>query len=205
MRIGAAITNGSVARLACKPCELRGEHGLQATRARRRNRGLTLIEILMVVIILGISSAIVIPQISSRNDLKAASAARAIVADILYAQNQAIVTQANQYMKFNTVGQTYKVCTGYSPEVVATNPQTLMPFVKTFSTAAGTSATKDMRIGSAVFDGEATLGFDPLGAPLCVKSDGSYTAMISGSVVVQAGTFSMTITISPYTGELTVN
>src|SRR5207247_7752498 len=116
-----------------------------------------------VVIILGISSAIVIPQISSRNDLKAASAARAIVADILYAQNQAIVTQANQYIKFNVSAQTYKVCTGYTPEVVATNPQTLMSYVKTFG-SAGSGATKDMKIASAVFDGEATLGFDPLGA-----------------------------------------
>jgi len=65
-------------------------------------RAFTLVEILMVVVILAITSAIIIPQISSRDDLKVASAARVVMADLIWAQNRAISTQQKQYVFFGT-------------------------------------------------------------------------------------------------------
>jgi len=156
----------------------------------------------MVVVILGMASAIVIPQINSRNDLKSASAARLVMADIMYAQNQAIVTQTRQYIKFDTAGKQYKLCSGFSPEVVITNPVTQGSYVQKFGSAS-TTYTKEMNLVSANFDGNAALAFDALGAPLAVASDGTAAALVSGSVVVGAGQNSMTITVAPYTGELT--
>ena len=56
-------------------------------------RAFTLIEILTVVIILGISAAIIIPNVSNRDDMRAAGAARMVMADLIFAQNRAIATQ----------------------------------------------------------------------------------------------------------------
>src|SRR5690554_2963790 len=73
----------------------------------RLRSAFTLVEILVVLVILGIASAIVIPQISSRDDLRAAAAARIIVADLVYAQNRAIATNVNQCIRFDADGQQY--------------------------------------------------------------------------------------------------
>ena len=180
------------------PTPSRGDRNVHTNR----RSAFTLIEILMVVVILGMASAIVIPQINSRNDLKSASAARLVMADIMYAQNQAIVTQTRQYIKFDTAGKQYKLCSGFSPEVVITNPVTQGSYVQKFGSAS-TTYTKEMNLVSANFDGNAALAFDALGAPLAVASDGTAAALVSGSVVVGAGQNSMTITVAPYTGELT--
>ena len=45
-------------------------------KTRQVCAGFTLVEILVVVIILGIASAVIVPQIGNSNDLKAAAAAR---------------------------------------------------------------------------------------------------------------------------------
>jgi len=175
---------------------------LEKTRVGNPCHGFTLIEILMVVIILGFCAAIVVPQISSRNDLKAASAARLVMADLLYAQNQAIVSQTRQYVKFDVANKQYKLCSSFSPEIVMINPETQGSYVQKFGTAA-TGAIAQMNLNSASFDGQTTLAFDALGAPQSVASDGTAQAMVSGSIVVGAGNNSVTVTIAPYTGELT--
>src|SRR5829696_352345 len=92
----------------------------RAGRARRLNtanlrfacgfpRAFTLVEILVVVIILGIAGAIIVPSIGSRDDMKAAAAARVIMADLIYAQNLAITSQGNRYINFDTVNQQYSL------------------------------------------------------------------------------------------------
>src|ERR1041384_5959019 len=74
-------------------------------------KGFTLIEILVVVIILGIAGAIVIPQRSKRDDLRAGGGAGGVImADLIYAQNLSITKQSNTYVSFSTTSQTYSVC-----------------------------------------------------------------------------------------------
>src|SRR3954469_3129971 len=69
----------------------------------------TLVEILVVVIILGIAGAIIVPSIGSRDDLKAAAAARVIMADLIYTQKLDITRPGNTFMPFDVVNQQYSV------------------------------------------------------------------------------------------------
>jgi prepilin-type N-terminal cleavage/methylation domain-containing protein len=175
------------------------------TVSRSRLSGFTLVEILMVVIILGICSAIIIPGMNSRDDLKVAGASRALMADLMYAQNQAIYTQTRYYVFFNTDQQKYTIATGAAwPPAAVTHPLSKDPFVVLYGTAS--TNMKEVALVSADFGaGKTILGFDPLGAPLTVAGDGTATTMTSGSIVLRAGTFPLTVSVEPYTGELTVH
>ena len=86
--------------------------------------------------ILGMASAIIVPQISQRDDLKVTSAARELMADIIYAQNRAIVTQTRQFVKFDTTNKQYKLLSSTSPETVLTHPVTKNPYIITFGSAS---------------------------------------------------------------------
>src|SRR5690349_20972120 len=103
---------------------------------KRRVRGFTLAEILCVVVILGIASAVVVPNLGTRNDQIVTAGARVIMADLMYAQNQAIVTQSMQYVKFDTTNQQYSLTStapNVTPVVYVLNPTTQANYITAFS------------------------------------------------------------------------
>jgi type II secretory pathway pseudopilin PulG len=157
----------------------------------------------MVVVILGIASAVILPQMSSRDDQRVASAARTLMADLLYAQNRSIAYQTRNYVQFNTATNTWQVMvdSGGSPGSVITHPITGLPYTNT----VGTGALAKVAINSASFDGNTTISFDAMGVPSSWSVAGGNVAMVSGSVVFQAGTNKMTVSISPYSGEITTH
>lgn len=59
----------------------------------RSRRGYTLIEVLIVVVVIGIASAVVVPGLIRASTLGIQAAARTAIADVLYAQNEAVVQQ----------------------------------------------------------------------------------------------------------------
>ena len=65
---------------------------------QRKSRAFTLAEILVVIVILGICSAVIVPKLGSHDDLTLSAAARTLTADLMYAQNlsisQSSVTEA---------------------------------------------------------------------------------------------------------------
>jgi type II secretion system protein H len=83
---------------------------LRARRVRG-GAGFTLVEILAVIVILGIASAIVIPQIGTRDDMRVKAAARTLIADLIYAQNLAISTGQVVYVRFDVAGNQYSMLT----------------------------------------------------------------------------------------------
>lgn len=185
-------------------------------RDRARGRGFTLAEILAVVVILGIASAIIIPQIGTRDDMRAKAAARNLVADLIYAQNLAISTGQVVYVRFDVANNRYSLLTNplsTKPKFgdPIEHPITQTDYVTQFgATARGWEAVS---IQSAVMNGidmnfrpEFTVGFDEIGSPhvwcydLNQKND-----LNDGTVVVKAGPFTNTITISAATGEILVN
>jgi prepilin-type N-terminal cleavage/methylation domain-containing protein len=169
-------------------------------------RAFTLIEVLTVVTILAIASAIIIPQMGSRDDLKAAAGARVIMADLIWAQNRAISTQQRQYVVFNGQSYTLKYWDSTtSSRLDSSNPITHNTYTTSFGTA--NTPLADVSIsGTPTFDGKAGLCFDETGTPY--GFDGTNepaTAMVStGSIQVSCGAITLTISIEGYTGEASV-
>lgn len=74
-----------------------------------RRRAYTLVEVLLVVTILGIVSATVIPSMLTAGEMGVQAAARVIVADLLYAQNEAIAQQAPHKVVFDVANNSYQL------------------------------------------------------------------------------------------------
>jgi hypothetical protein len=160
----------------------------------------------MVVVILGIAGAIIIPQMGSRDDLKAAAAARVIMADLIYAQNLAITKQANYFVEFSLITQRYTVMD--AAKVSVDHPVNHVPFIQKFSTG-GSHGLTSCKLDSAAFTGTSAgaklfIGFDELGTPLAWSGTGSPETLVSGNTVVQCGQFKLRVDIEPYTGQISV-
>ena len=180
---------------------------MSRARTMSRGHGFTLIEILCVLVIIGIASGIIIPQMSSRNDLKAAAAARVMMADLVYAQNRAITLQQTTLVTFDINARKYGV---YKSDLAAlTHPVNKTSYVQQFG-LGGTTGLTECTLVSANITGlsnavRSTLAFDDLGAPLAYNTaDGTSENIRSGAVVVQCGAHQLQLTIEPYTGQITV-
>jgi prepilin-type N-terminal cleavage/methylation domain-containing protein len=191
-----------------------------AAAARRYARGgrggFTLTEILAVVVILGIASAIIIPQIGTRDDMRVKAASRTLIADLIYAQNLAISTGQVVYVRFDVADNKYSLLTNPANSKADKGDLVMHPisqagYVTQFG--AGARGWEVVKIDSAVMNGidinfrpEFTVGFDEIGSPhvWCYDLD-QRNDLNDGTIVLKAGQFTNTITISPATGEILVN
>jgi len=182
--------------------------------------GFTLIEILAVVVILGIASAIIIPQIGSRDDMKTAAAARVIVADLIYAQNLAISNGTPVYVRFDKANNQYTMLTNplstktnYGDFV--TNPVTQQNYLQKFgdTSAKTVDPWENVTIDTVALNGtdpsyqnQFTIGFDEVGSPYVWNySVDLRNDLADGSkIVIKSGLISTTINIAAATGEITV-
>lgn len=176
---------------------------------RRTRRGFTLAEILVVVVILGIASALIVPQMGTRDDLKVAAAARLVMADLIYAQNRAITMQTMHYVRFDVTAtpRAYTLVTALPP--VTSGDYVTHPINKTRYTvtlgAGGTPGLQDVTLISANFDSKTTIAFDALGTPYACDATGATAVPLTdGRITLTSGSISMTITVQAYTGEISV-
>jgi prepilin-type N-terminal cleavage/methylation domain-containing protein len=165
-----------------------------------RGRGFTLIEILCVVVIIGLAAGIIIPQISTRDDLRCASAARQLMGDLLYAQSRSIALGKMHYVQFDKAAGTYRVLDNMSPANVINNPLSQ----QAYTVSIGTGALTNVSINTAAFDGNPTVGFDAMGVPYTWDATNGAIALTSGSVIFKAGKNQKTVTVSPYSGQIKV-
>src|SRR5689334_20336374 len=127
--------------------------GARTTWRAAPRAAFTLVEILCVVVIIGIAAAIVVPSIGSRDDLRAASMARVVMADLIYAQNRAVSMQKVQYVRFNTTTQLYEVLDSIGPDVLVTHPVEMKPFQVKLSNGR-TDDLRYVKLDTVSFDGK---------------------------------------------------
>ena len=159
-------------------------------------RAYTLVEILIVVTILGIAGALVIPSMGSTDVLRVQAAVRTIVADINYAQSDALARQEGRALMFDPAGNAYKLVEVHGPILDPVND--LMYEVK-FSVGSRFGNTK---IESAAFDGDGVLVFDELGGPV-TEPDGTQPSA-GGKIAVSGSGSLFDVDVEAYTGRVTV-
>lgn len=154
-------------------------------------RAFTLIEVLSVVVILGIAGAVVVPQMLSRGNLQIQAASRIIIADLLYAQNEAITHQSVRRVVFDTAANSYKLTDGNGNVLaVSWKNGSAANYVVNFSADSRFDAVK---LKTASFGGTQTIEFDPLGAP----NNGGTVDLVTGSTTYR-------ISVAAFTGRVTV-
>lgn len=185
-----------------------------ARRPSRRpegaRRAFTLIEMLIVIVMLGIASALVIPAMGSVGYLRVHGALRTIVADITFAQSDAIAFQQPRAVVFDLTARTYNLVQVTGTSIDLTNNTMYDPgkatgrYVIDFKSenfgGAQVTAASFGSTGTGVTD--TTLIFDELGTP--VVSPGSNTPSNGGTIVVTAPDNSYSIVVEAYTGRVTV-
>ena len=164
-------------------------HGNIKRCGESRRRGFTLVEVLIVLVIIGIAAGIVVPHMLETGTLRAQAAARAIIADILFAQNEAIAMQTTRRVVFDLDANQYSLTDAGGTALPAPS-------------RSGGLYTVDFRndrrfqgveLSAANFDDEPVLEFDALGAPAS-----------GGQVEVTAGDTRYRITVATFTGRVTI-
>ncbi|QNN24597.1 prepilin-type N-terminal cleavage/methylation domain-containing protein [Planctomycetales bacterium ZRK34] len=153
-----------------------------------RAEGFTLVEILVVVIILGIAASVVVPQMLDAGTLSIQAASRMIIADILFAQNEAIGRQATRKVVFDVPNNAYRLTDGN--DVTLTVNWKSGNYSVDFDTD---NRFAGVQLKAVDFEGGNSVTFDELGAP----SSG-------GTVDLSASGTSYRVTVTPFTGRVTV-
>ncbi|MDP8253396.1 MAG: prepilin-type N-terminal cleavage/methylation domain-containing protein [Candidatus Kaelpia aquatica] len=163
----------------------------------RRNKGFTLIELIMLISILGFVVLISVPNIDSYLDARIYSCAQKISSDIRYTQYLSIAEHRRYGVEFNVSAnyyQVYEVDTG----TLAIDPYSRAGMSLDLDT---TEEYKGVSISSVNIDSSNELRFSSLGEPL--DSSGNDLSAVSTIVLNYRGR-SKTITVYPVTGWVEV-
>jgi len=164
---------------------------LQQSQRRQRGspgrRGVTLVELMVVLVLLSIAAAVIVPQAVQSSDLEAVSAARVLSADLSYAQDLAITSQVPVTVSFDVAGNSYTLSNESGTLI---HPISKEVYETVFSADNGFGHAE---VVSATFGSGSSVTFDELGAPNS-----------AGTVVLQAGVHTYHVSVAAATGRVTV-
>ncbi|MEX0777598.1 MAG: GspH/FimT family pseudopilin [Phycisphaeraceae bacterium] len=156
-----------------------------------RRRGFTLVEVLIVVTIIGIAGAVIVPHMLTTGSLGIQAAGRMVIADLLYAQNEAIAQQSPCRVVFDPPNNRYYLTDG-AGNVMSTSwkGDGLGNYVVNFNED---SRFAGVTISAAEFDDTLIVEFDALGAP----TNG-------GTIDLTADGFHYRVSVADITGRVTI-
>jgi prepilin-type N-terminal cleavage/methylation domain-containing protein len=159
-------------------------------------RAYTLVEMLIVITMLGLATAVVAPSLGSTDVLRVQSTVRSIVADINFAQSDALARQQGRAIVFDVASNSYAI--------LEVHGSTLNPATDTILSVDLNNARRyhTSRLTGASFDGQPVLVFDELGGP--VAGPGSSTPGAGGSITLMGSGATFRIDVEAYTGRVTV-
>lgn len=168
------------------------------------NRGYTLVEMLIVIGILGFSAAMVIPSMGSVGVLRIQSAVRSVVADITYAQMDALAYQELRAVVFDEDANMYTLT---RVPAGAIDPDADALFEAKGPDQRYRVLLDEDRFGGSFLrdidlNGGSAIIFDEMGAPIAAPA--SATLSDGGSVQIQGPSSRFRIDIAAFTGRVTV-
>lgn len=182
-----------------------------------RARSYTLIELLIVIGILGIASALLVPHMVNRDAMNGQSAVRLIIGDLCFAQADALAHQEFRRVHFYEDGRGYCLVrlTQQAEVDQAFDESSATPpdYITDPMRVAGGSGdyiidfTTDRRFAGVTISavsidgGGRDVSFDSLGGTVAAGG----APGTGGSITVSSGNDTYQIDIAPFTGKLTVN
>lgn len=175
-------------------------------------RGYTLIEVLIVVTILGLAASLLVPYLSSKGDFDTQSAVRTLIADISFAQSDALANQGFRSVYFypdgtgwclvrtreDSLGDEFDPATAdYVYDPLASNSEAGAYVVNLRDRQQFSS----VRVHSVNLDsGKRVLTFDELGGTVAAGG----IPGTGGSVILTSPQASYKLEIAPVTGKVRV-
>ncbi len=166
------------------------------SRSSGEYRGFTIVEILIVVVILGITAMMVIPMIGSAGQMQLRSAANMISADMEYAKSLSISRGQMFSVVFNASNESYSI-KDQAGNVISHPVKKGFDYVVEF----GTERLDRVDIATVNFDSTNTVKFDYLGSPY----NGGGTELNSGVITLQADGTTVTVSVEPVTGFISAS
>lgn len=165
----------------------------------KRAHGITLIELLIVVMILSVAALLVVPAIGRGSGSTLAQAAEVLAADIAYAQIHAISHgETRAVIVFADTHDGYHIAPADDPDTPITNPTDKLPYRVTFGNAR-TSELAGVMIAGLDLAGDDDETAYQLGFGIYGELDQGEDATIT----LAAGSERITLTVDPATGQVT--
>jgi type II secretory pathway pseudopilin PulG len=158
-----------------------------------------------VVAILGIAAAMLIPSMGQTGILRVQAAVRTVVADITFAQSDAVAFQERRAIVFDAENSSYRIVQVPGNTVDPDHNTLYDPgregglYVVNFNDAVFGGA----RITNVVFGEGTTLIFDAMGGP--VASAASDEPSSGGSITIVGSGSTFQINVEAFTGRVTAN
>jgi prepilin-type N-terminal cleavage/methylation domain-containing protein len=175
----------------------------------RRQTGVTLVEMVLVVAVLAVAATLAIPMSEPAGDAAAASAAGDVAQAVRFAQREAMRTGSFHVAEINPATQTIRVYRLTDTGAVS-GVKVNHPFDKLEYRISLAGKAPHVRITSSVFtygaDRTVDVAFSPDGTPLRYVTGQLPSAALSadGSVGLQAGAAQRTVLVDRTTGRVTL-
>jgi len=170
-----------------------------------QRRAYTLLELLIVIVILGISAALVVPVVSGGDPLRVQTTVRAIASDIMFSQGDALAYQRRRAISFDVTNNQYYIAE-VSGESLDMERDALFKVDgpgQRYIVDIDTLSDNGARIFNVDFDGDSVLVFDEIGSP--VNGLNSTGPSAGGTIDVGTDDDRFRIRVEAYTGRVTVD